>query len=62
MNSERNSGKRPMSELKNKKGGVSSSCSKNLPPRYLVNTNDYTCVNETFLRHQDLLNLILKMK
>ena len=48
MNSERNSGKRPMSELKNKKGGVSSSCSKNLPPRYLVNNNDYTCVNETF--------------
>ena len=48
MNSERNSGKRPMSELKNKKKGVSSSCSKNLPPRYLVNTNDYTCVNETF--------------
>ena len=48
MNSERNSCKRPMSELKNKKGGVSSSCSKNLPPRYLVNTNDYTCVNETF--------------
>ena len=48
MNSERNSGKRPMSELKIKKGGVSSSCSKNLPPRYLVNTNNYTCVNKTF--------------
>ena len=48
MNSERNSGKRPMSELKNKKGGVSSSCSKDLSPIYLVNTNDYTCVNETF--------------
>ena len=62
MNSERNSGKRPMSELKNKKGGVSSSCSKNLPPRYLVNTLIILVLMKLFLRHQDLLNLILKMK
>lgn len=51
MSSERNSGKRPILELK-KKGGVNSSCSKNLPPRYLVNTNDYTCVNGTLLCHK----------
>ena len=36
-----------MSERKNNRGGVSSSNSKNVPPRFIVNTNDYTHVNET---------------
>jgi len=47
MNSERNSDKRPMSERKNNRGGTSSSSSKHLPPRFRINTDDYTDVDET---------------
>ncbi|KAG5591223.1 hypothetical protein H5410_041737 [Solanum commersonii] len=43
MNLERNSGKRPMLERKNNRGGGSSSNSKKLvPPRFRINTTDYT--------------------
>ncbi|KAG5604606.1 hypothetical protein H5410_026098 [Solanum commersonii] len=48
MNLERNNGKRPMLERKNnREGGGSSSSSKNLPPRFRINTNEYTHVDET---------------
>ena len=47
MNLERNSGKIPISKRKNNRGGVSSSSSKNLSPRFRVNTNNYTHVNGT---------------